>query len=180
MIGNAALGNNKMKKLNEIEAKYLRAEKKCLQSSQSLISENDWKEIRLQVINFEIFKTLLEFDLDSEISEEFQRNCDYILFNQDITWLICLVNDLFSAKKDIESEEYKYNIIHIRMLNNKSDFDSCIKILIFEIKALHSELKTRCEKLKLKYPLYERFFDEMLYMVKGYINWSLKCQRFNH
>ena len=180
MIGNLALGNDKMQQLNEIEANYLRAEKKCLQCSDWKISERDWKEIRMKVINVEIFKLLLEFDLDIEMDEKFRTSHDYKLFTETLTWFTCLVNDLLSAKKDIETEEYKYNIIHIRMLNNGTDFNQCVISLIDEIKNMNSTLEIMCKELSSTYPLYERFFNELFYMVKGYISWALKCKRYNH
>ena len=179
LIGKSALGQSMMDQLNDKQIKYLQSEKDSIALQNEIILEEDLRKIRLQSINFEIFYKLLELDQDYIIRWDDEVSIVYRKVISNLNWLAVLLNDIFSAKKESKTPQFKFNLINIRTKEKGFNEKQSVQSIIHDIELLNKDNNILLDEIQSRFPFYKNYFIELKQIIEGYIFYCIKSRRYS-
>lgn len=152
----------------------------CTGQSGSTLSDSDFLEFRCIDSGAPHVLFFVFIGTQNQLTDELKDDQSYLGLNKEAGRHATLINDLYSLKKEIRDECYKFNYVYVKMSNNKISADEAVDKIIGEINESEKMARVHGERLKEKNESnLSRYVDGVYDVMAGNHYWSTICKRYN-
>ena len=124
--------------------------------------------------------TFFELDAGLVVNQELRSKLDWLGFNKLAAINVVIANELFSLRKEIEDNLYKFNYVVIKMKNQKLKVQQSVDILVTQLNESNILMQYFGNKLKeLENKPLNEYVQSVIGYAQGNLFWSTICKRYN-
>lgn len=140
----------------------------------------EFLDVRLIDVGLSHQLYFLQLDADINMTDDLRNDVDWSGLNRQATINFALVNDLYSLKKEIAADRYKFNYVYLKMVNDKLNAQAAVDEIVREIENAFRMTHVHGENLKRRNdPNLSRYVEAVDALLIGHIYWCTLCNRYN-
>lgn len=144
-------------------------------------TEKEYLDVRLIDIGISHQSYFILIDSNVELTDDLKNDPDWIGLNKQTSIHQFLVNDLYSLKKEVKQDSYKFNYVYVKMTNANMTAQEAVNEIVLEREESYRMVHFHGDRLKKRNdPNLSMYVDGVFASLIGNIYWSSTCKRYNN
>ncbi|XP_037028003.1 uncharacterized protein LOC119068493 [Bradysia coprophila] len=115
-----------------------------------------------------------------QLTAELAQDPNYLGLNKQVALHTSVINDLYSLRKEIRDDLYRYNYVYVKMMNNNLSAQAATDAIMQEIRDAEKMARVYGDRMKeMNDPQLSLYVDGMYDIIAGNHYWSTFCKRYN-
>ncbi|XP_037027991.1 uncharacterized protein LOC119068482 [Bradysia coprophila] len=147
---------------------------------QASLSDKDFVELRcVDAGAFHQFYLILA-GVGKQLTAELVQDPNYLGLNKQVAIHAANINDLYSLRKEVRDDLYRYNYVYVKMMNNNLSAQAAVDVIMQEIRDAEKMARVYGDRIKeMNDPQLSLYVDGMYDVMAGNHYWSTFCKRYN-